>query len=276
MRCVTLTLQEAADQLGIHYMTVYRWVRTGKLPATKQGTTWAVRQVDLNAMGTPPAATSPTTSARRVNHADRLARRLMAGDEAGSMAVAEAALAGGMDPETLYFDVLAGAMVIIGDGWHAGTVSVAEEHQATAIMHRLLGRLSRNFTRRGRRRGTIVLGAVAGDPHGLPGAFVADPLRGRGFAVIDLGPDTPPEAFVHAAVNADGLVAVAMTVSVTPTDPIQDTVAALRAAGVTAPVIVGGSAIPDEATAVGLGADHWAPTGRVALELLSAGLTGPT
>ena len=135
------------------------------------------------------------------------------------MAVAEAALAGGMEPEPLYLDVLAGAMVSIGDGWHAGTVSVAEEHQATAIMHRLLGRLARNFTRRGRRRGTIVLGAAAGDPHGLPGAFLADPLRGRGFTVVDLGPDTPAEAFVHAATHADGLVAVGMTLSVEPHRP---------------------------------------------------------
>ena len=157
---MTLTLQEAADQLGIHYMTVYRWVRTGKLPATKQGTSWAIREVDLDALSAPAAAATTTTRSRRVDHADRLARRLIAGDEAGSMAIAEDALAGGMDPEALYFDVLAGAMVIIGDGWPAGTVSIAEEHQATAIMHRLLGRLSRNFTRRGRRRGTIVLGAA--------------------------------------------------------------------------------------------------------------------
>ena len=28
-----LTLQEAADLLGVHYMTAYRYVRTGRLPA---------------------------------------------------------------------------------------------------------------------------------------------------------------------------------------------------------------------------------------------------
>ncbi|MDA8269090.1 MAG: helix-turn-helix domain-containing protein [Actinomycetota bacterium] len=30
-------LQQAADRLGVHYMTVYRYVRTGRLPATKVG-----------------------------------------------------------------------------------------------------------------------------------------------------------------------------------------------------------------------------------------------
>lgn len=263
-----MTLQEAADQLGVHYMTVYRWVRTGKLPATKQGASWSVRQSDLDDLAAPPA-TAPTTKGKRVDHVGRLARRLAAGDEAGAMAVAEAALAGGMEPEALYLDVLAGAMVVIGDGWHGGTVSVAEEHQATAIMHRLLGRLARNFTRRGRRRGTIVVGAAAGDPHGLPGAFLADPLRGRGFTVVDLGPDTPAEAFVHAATHAEGLVAVGMTLAVSPTAPIAEAIAALRAAAVTAPVIVGGAALPDADSAAELGADGWAADGWAALDQLS-------
>ena len=261
-----MTLQQAADRLGVHYMTVYRWVRTGKLPATKQGATWSVRQSDLDALHE-PAKAAPRSG--RVDHAQRLARRLTAGDEAGAMAVAEAALAGGMEPAALYLDVLAGAMASIGEGGHAGHISIAEEHQATAIMQRLLGRLARNFTRRGRRRGTIVLGAVAGDPHGLPGALLADPLRGRGFTVIDLGPDTPAEAFVEAAGHADGLVALGMTLSLSPTDPARDAIAALRAAGVTAPIVVGGAAIADARVAAELGADGWVADGWAALDLLT-------
>ena len=263
---MTLTLQEAADRLDVHYMTVYRWVRTGRLPATKQGTSWSVRESDLDALTAPP---TPAPKGKRVDHVERLTRRLIAGDEPGAMAVAEAALAGGMEPEALYLDVLAGAMVAIGDGWHAGTVSVAEEHQATAIMQRLLGRLARNFTRRGRRRGTIVVGAAAGDPHGLPGAFLADPLRGRGFTVVDLGPDTPAEAFVHAATHAEGLVAVGMTLSVSPPTPIAEALAPLRAASVDAPVVVGGAALPDADAAARLGADRWAADGWSALEHLT-------
>ena len=30
-----ITLQEAADRLGVHYMTAYRYVRTGRMPATR-------------------------------------------------------------------------------------------------------------------------------------------------------------------------------------------------------------------------------------------------
>ena len=30
-----ITLQEAAERLSVHYMTAYRWVRRGELPAFK-------------------------------------------------------------------------------------------------------------------------------------------------------------------------------------------------------------------------------------------------
>jgi excisionase family DNA binding protein len=41
------TLQEVADALKVNYMTVYRWVRAGKLPAYKFGTEWRVEDSDL-------------------------------------------------------------------------------------------------------------------------------------------------------------------------------------------------------------------------------------
>jgi excisionase family DNA binding protein len=261
-----LTLQEAADRLGVHYMTVYRWVRTGRLPATKHDGTWQVRPADLDAVGQPPS--EPKRS--KVDHADRLARRLVAGDENGAMAIAEAALAGGMEPEDLYLDVLAESMRRIGERWGTGEVTVAEEHQATAIMHRLLGRLGRNFTRPGRPRGTVVLGAASGDHHGLPGALLADPLRGRHFAAVDLGPDTPPDAFVDAARRAGDLHAIGITLTAPPATPVRRTIEALRDNGISATIVLGGAGIPDEQRARRLGADHFAASGRRALELLSA------
>ena len=42
-----MTLQEAADQLGVHYMTAYRYIRQGRLPATREGAEWRIRAVDV-------------------------------------------------------------------------------------------------------------------------------------------------------------------------------------------------------------------------------------
>ena len=107
-----------------------------------------------------------------------------------------------------------------------------------------------------------------GDPHGLPSAFLADPLRGRSFTVIDLGADTPVEAFVDAATASDDLVAVGITVTLPADDVVTAAVTALRAAGVTAPVVVGGRAVPD-AGGPGPSEPTAGPHGWGALELLS-------
>jgi excisionase family DNA binding protein len=37
-----ITLTEAAELLGVHYMTAYKYVRTGRLAATKVGGGWRI------------------------------------------------------------------------------------------------------------------------------------------------------------------------------------------------------------------------------------------
>ena len=44
----SMTLQEAADALGVHYMTAYRYVRLGLLHAEKIGGSWRVETADLD------------------------------------------------------------------------------------------------------------------------------------------------------------------------------------------------------------------------------------
>lgn len=45
-----LGLPAAAELAGVHYMTVYRWVRTSRLAAEKSGGIWKVRLGDLEAL----------------------------------------------------------------------------------------------------------------------------------------------------------------------------------------------------------------------------------
>ena len=49
------TLHEAAERLGVHYMTVYRRVRLGVLPARKVDGSWWVDPADLAARRPTPA-----------------------------------------------------------------------------------------------------------------------------------------------------------------------------------------------------------------------------
>ena len=270
----SVSLLEAADQLGVHYMTAYRYVRTGRLAAHKLGSQWRVDQADLDHFieraAAPAVASSTTPTSRRspADHTERLVSRLVAGDEGGAWTVVQRALAGGLDPAALYLDVLGPALREIGDQWASGQVTVAQEHQASMVALRLLGRLGPLFTRPGRSRGSVVVGAPAGDTHSLPTALFADLLRGEGLAVVQLGADTPPSSFVEAARAADRLVAVGVTATVSGNEEaLAATIEALHDAHL-GPVVVGGRAVDCGDLAERLGADHHPTSTPEAVALL--------
>jgi MerR family transcriptional regulator, light-induced transcriptional regulator len=265
----SMTLHEAADELGLHYMTIYRYVRTGRLPGERHGAEWRVAPTDVAALADARSALGPTGRPGRVDHVGRLFAPLVAGDEAGAWTVVQAALAGGLDPDGLYLGVLGPAMTEIGDRWSEGTVTVAQEHLASAVLLRICGRLGPLFSRPGRTRGSVVLGAPAGDHHALPSVLFGDLLRGRQLAIVQLGADTPVASFVEAAERADRLLAVAIGATLTGNEgAVAETVAALHEVGV-APVVVGGRAIRSAPAAAALGADEWASDTESGLQLLA-------
>lgn len=278
----TLTLQEAADLLGVHYMTAYRYVRLGLLHASKQGGVWQVEHSDLEAFrsgsgaeaGTGTAELPPAESGgrRKAPWASRLEARLVAGDGSGAWGVVEAALAAGSELDAIYLDVLSPAMASIGERWRAGELDVAIEHRATGIAFRLLGRLGPRFSRRGRTRGSVLLGTPPGERHSLPVAILGDLLRGEGWEVSDLGADMPIDSFVRTAVGMPDLAAVGVSVTMPEALPAAaELLAALSDAVPGAFLVVGGAAVSDLEHAVALGAEGWAPNARELIDLINRG-----
>lgn len=268
MTAADLTLQEAADQLGVHYMTAYRYVRLGLLAAAKSGGTWRVTQADVD--GFREVTSAPAGSGRRrAPWAERLQSRLIAGDARGAWGVIEAALAAGADLDEIYLDVLSPAMVSIGELWRAGELDVAVEHRASGIAMRIVGRLGPRFVRRGRTRGAVIVGAPPGERHSLPVAMLADIVRGGGWDVSDLGADVPVASLVHAANDAPDLLAVGLSIiAVECLKPAAAAFAALRAAVPDVLLVAGGSAVAGAAAARKLGADAYAADGTEFLALL--------
>jgi len=265
----TVSLKEAAEQLDVHYMTAYRYVRNGRLAAHKAGAEWRVRAADLEQLVRGDLA-EPAPRARRASHRTGLESRLLAGDEPGAWGIVEAAMASGAEPSEVLIDLVAPAMVSIGERWAAGELTIADEHQASAVAQRIVARVGPRFARRGRKRGHIVVGAAPLDRHSLPSAIVADLLRGSGFAVTDLGADTPTESFVESALAAERLMAVAISVtSAEGLSTVATTVASIRSTvGPDVAIIVGGGAITNEDHAVALGSDGFAPDGRTLINLI--------
>lgn len=255
----TLGLREAAEQLGVHYMTAYRYVRSGRLPARKSGSEWQIDPADLATLVEAPAPRRGRSGTPRAVHRDRLEHRLIAGDETGSWGVVDAALASGADPADVLTDMVAPALRSIGQRWADGELTIADEHRASAVAQRIIARMGPRFARPGRRRGTVVLGSVAGDRHSLPTAILGDLLRGAGLEVVDLGADCPAETFLDAVRWADDPAAVGICVTAPEAvEAVPAVIASLREHGVHCPVVVGGGAIVDGDLAVRLGADHWA------------------
>ncbi len=153
-------------------MTAYRYVRTGRLPATRGGALWLVDPSDLGAVATSAGAPGRHRAAGRITIAAALVRRLesrlVAGDEAGAWAIVAASWSGGTAPDTLVVDLIGAAMRLVGDRWATGDLTVDDEHQATGVAQRLFARLGPQFTTRGPKRRSVVLGAPPDELHGPP------------------------------------------------------------------------------------------------------------
>lgn len=284
----TLTLDEVAEKLGVHYMTVYRYVRQGRLAASRVGGIWQVSSRSLEEFlveknkaraKSAPAKSDRTKgepdkkvdARRRGNYVAELERSLIAGDGRGASDVLQRAITAGADVDEVYVHILSPALASIGDRWSRGEIDIAVEHLATATATRLVGQLSPRFSRPGRRRGVLVIGGPAGERHSLVLAMLADLLRGEGWDVRDLGPDTPAQSFLHAAHSVEDLVAVGISVSSDENlDSARETLAALRAdIDEDVHLVIGGHAIHGLDQARDLGADHWARTAHDFAQFLS-------
>jgi excisionase family DNA binding protein len=253
---LSVTLAEAADQLGVHYMTVYRYVRTGRLPARRVAGVWLVDPADLDLVRRTAHSTRPSRPTDPVPSRARLEARLVTSDEAGAWAIVEAALASGMEPDDLLLELVAPTLCSIGARWEHGELSVADEHQASAVTTRLIGRLGGRFARRGVRRGTVVLAAPAGELHALPVAIAANLLRWRGFDVVELGADTPTGALVEAVANEPGLLAMGLACTTDGSlGAARRAITEIRLCSPNVPVLLGGAAIAGASHAREAGAD---------------------
>ncbi len=194
-----LTLQEAADRLKVHYMTAYRWVRRGDLPAFKAGGRLRVRVAELEGFLAQRQVdvASPTATRRRTDwesHVDRLHRHLLAGQAPEVTALLRRVVADGAPAGDVYLSLLAPALHRIGDDWEQGRISIAIEHRATSIAVAAMARLADLFRRRGATRGTAVTLTPPHEQHGVGAAMTADLLRASGYDVHHLGCDVPLDA----------------------------------------------------------------------------------
>lgn len=122
-------------------------------------------------------------------------------DRVRALAVVHAALARGVSPEQIVFDVVVPAielnMKAISD---TGDVNLAQHFMGSQIGATVVEEMIPLFSRKPETVGRVVLGTSAGDFHGLGKRIVAGCLKARMVDVLDLGLNVPAERFVDEAI----------------------------------------------------------------------------
>ena len=114
--------------------------------------------------------------------------------------------------------------------------------------------------------GKVMLATVAGDIHDLGKNIVAALLENNGFEIIDLGKDVPVAKIVAAAREHQPDIIGLCALMTTTLPQIDHSIAALKAAGIPARLMVGGAVLTPE-YAKKAGADEYAADAVVAVAM---------
>jgi methanogenic corrinoid protein MtbC1 len=102
------------------------------------------------------------------------------------------------DLMSLCTEVLSPALVMIGEDWYTGKISVTTEHFASAYIRGKLLSAFQNFpTRRG--SSYILVGCGPDEQHEIGALMMAALLRSDGYRVEYLGPDVPVDDLIDYA-----------------------------------------------------------------------------
>jgi methanogenic corrinoid protein MtbC1 len=177
---------------------------------------------------------------------------LLAGDARAAEGVIRDAIDADLDEAMIDDEVIRPALVLVGDLWADGRISVADEHLATSISIRVLT-LQREAFRVARQRASrrILLAGAQGEHHVVGLQMASSLMLHAGYDVRLLGADVPVAA-VGAAVARHRPAVVGFTsASSLSSVHLPAAVAEVRAANPDAGIVLGGRGVDEGLTAVG-------------------------
>ena len=201
---------------------------------------------------------------------DSLSEALIHGDRQKVSQLTTQALEEGVAPSKVLEDGLIAGMMVVGNRFRANEVYVPEVLIAARAMHAGLDILQPALTQAGiEPSGVVVLGTVKGDLHDIGKNLVGMMLTGGGLKVVDIGIDASAEKFVEAC-KENGAQVCAMSALLTTTMPqMAEVIKALKAANVTAKIIIGGAPVTQN-YANDIGADGYAPDAASAVDVVQS------
>jgi len=173
-----------------------------------------------------------------------LAEAIIKGDQNAAVEITKSALEEGTAAKSVLDDGLIAGMDVVGSRFKNNEIYIPEVLIAARAMKMAMKILEPELVKAGVEPiGRFLIGTVQGDLHDIGKNLVAMMLKGAGFEVIDLGVDVPAEKFVEQA-KAAGVQLVGMSTLLTTTMPgMEKTLKALRDAGVSAKIMIGGAPV---------------------------------
>jgi 5-methyltetrahydrofolate--homocysteine methyltransferase len=180
---------------------------------------------------------------------ERLPRYILEGSKEGLIEDLEAVRTGGMEPLDVINGPLMDGMREVGRLFNANELIVAEVLQSAEAMKAAVSHLEKFMEKAGgARKGKVILATVKGDVHDIGKNLVEIILSNNGYEVVNLGIKVPPEKLVAAyETHAPDLIGLSGLL-VKSAQQMVTTAQDLTAAGVTAPMLVGGAALSQKFT----------------------------
>jgi len=196
-----------------------------------------------------------------------IAEAVVKGDQAKATELTRAAIDEGAPVKSILDEGLIGGMDIIAARWKRNDVYIPEVLIAARAMKTAMGILEPELAKAGVKAiGKFLIGTVEGDLHDIGKNLVTMMMKGAGFEVTDIGIDVPVARFVEQA-KSSGAQLVGLSALLTTTMPgMEKTLKAMKEAGVTARIMVGGAPVT-QAYADKIGADAYAADAATAVEV---------
>jgi DNA-binding transcriptional MerR regulator/methylmalonyl-CoA mutase cobalamin-binding subunit len=115
----------------------------------------------------------------------------------------------------------------VGEEWHAGRLTFAQEHLVSSLLHDIIAERMRSF---GRREGAprLLVATPAGERHAIGAVLVGATAAVEGWNVLYLGADLPARGIAEAALDAGVQVVAISIVYVARPDAVVDELRLLR------------------------------------------------
>ena len=202
-----------------------------------------------------------------------LARRMflqaaLRGDRRVALTIVTEALRSGATIEDVYIEILQDGLYEVGRQWERNTITVAQEHMATAVTQFVMAQVFERIERPETSRGRVVLTGVPGELHHVGALMVADMLEARGWEVQFLGSNLPLPSVVTAVQDSKPDILGISVTMLFNLHHVVGLIAAVRALDRPPRVVVGGAAFRATDQWQTIGADGYAPDVKSALTLL--------